>query len=582
MGAQDFPVLAQLYYRQAILHLENDNTQEAVALLERSLEADPSFPDANFTLARLKALSFDSAALLYLVRAFETIVRDFHCQSLLAANGILFAILLLIVVAIVFGIALILKYLPFSAHRLKEFLSSRFNASHSTLAAYLILLIPFALFPGFITGFAIMLVITWIYLSRREKAVVFLLTALLILTGFFAESLKRFTPMTDPHSLTATITAANTEPGDPSLIRFLEKRPAGHPELKMNKNLSLGLLNLRSDDLFSASDYFLKTIASDPENSLAYINLGNVYYLQGEYEKSLEGYIKAEALDSLNAVGQYNLAQAYIKTLLMAKSSEALSRASAAGIDRIKASYNGEALRAIQVFPAPFPNRELWRMALIEGALGAGNFILDVYIPLAHFPPRVSAWILLGALIIALIAGRAAQTTWLTIQCSNCGTLTCSGCCNNERGMIMCGDCAKAIEGISSDKVIDALLRQRRQARIVQKNKGERFLVCWIPGMKNIYHGNLIGGVALAMLFGLSIIGIWSRGLIIDNWNALSYRTLSWHLYVPSGMLLLSYIISTFKKQKQKPARIHSHGSNKIPKQKSPHREDGRRKQAAF
>lgn len=581
-GARDFRVLAQLYYRQAIFEIEAGKREEAVRHLQTALALQPTLPDACFTLARLKALSLDGESLLYLLRGIELVAHDFEYQSLLAANGILAALLVLIVVAIIFGIAMVIKYLPFSAHRLTEFLQTRFNAAHSRLAAYLVLLIPFALFPGFITGFAIMLIITWVYLSRREKGVVFLLTALLICTGFFANSLKKFTPLTDPRSLTATIATANVSGGDQGLLRILEKTPAGHPELKKNKNLALGLLSLRADDLFGASDYFLKTIASDPQNTLAYINLSNVYYLQGEYEKSLEGYIKAEAIDSLDAIGQYNLGQAYIKTLLMAKSSQALNKASRAGIDEVKSAYAPEALGALQVFPAPFSSRQLWHTAFVEGSLASKNFILDIYVPLAHFSPRMSAWILLLALLFAIVAGRAARASWLTFQCSNCGKLTCNSCCNNDRGIILCGDCASAIEGVSSDRVIEALLRQRRQARALKNRKLERVIVYWLPGMRNIYHDNLFGGIVLAILFGMSIAGLWSRGLIIENWKTLPYSPSPWHWYLPTGMLLLSYAISILKKQKQKPARSRTMTARTESKDAAPNRQKKRRKQAAL
>ena len=59
------------------------------------------------------------------------------------------------------------------------------------------------------------------------------------------------------------------------------------------------------------------TDSKSPNGSMGYVNLGNVYFIQGQYEKALEGYRKAESIDPEDPVCQYNLAQAFIKTLLI-------------------------------------------------------------------------------------------------------------------------------------------------------------------------------------------------------------------------------------------------------------------------
>ncbi|MBI4719911.1 MAG: hypothetical protein HY770_01495, partial [Chitinivibrionia bacterium] len=90
-GAAQLPVVAQVLYRQAMAALEDGKKQEAEDLLLQAVRMNPDFPDAYFTLARLKGLSFDGEALFFLARAFDSIRRSFHYQSLLAVNGILFA-----------------------------------------------------------------------------------------------------------------------------------------------------------------------------------------------------------------------------------------------------------------------------------------------------------------------------------------------------------------------------------------------------------------------------------------------------------------------------------------------------------
>ncbi len=548
-GDTDFPILAQLLYRDALKSIQNGDKDKAISILSRAVELYPEYPDAYFTMARLTAFDFNGEALLYLLYAFNAIRNSFHYQSLLLFNILLLAILVLVLVSSILTAALTIKYLPFSAHRLKEFFAGRFQANFPGFTAYLLLLVPFVLFPGLITGMAIMIIMLWLYLNRRERSYVIVLVIMFGILGMFSQKLKWISTAVNPSSLTFKIAQANDTYSSYSSIRSIEKTPAASSELQARKNLALGLLHLRAENFLSASDYLLKSISENPENASAFINLGNLYYLQGEYEKALEGYRKAEAIDSLNAVCQYNLAQAYIKTLLMAKSSKALENASALGIEKIKESYAQEALRHVQVYPALFDNTSLWNLALLESAGNNEDFIKDLLKPIMRFSPSHGALILLCVLILAYILSKAVHPSRLTFQCSNCGELTCSSCCNDDRGIILCRKCASTIDSVSSEKVIDALLRQCRQRKVMQRRKTARLLTIWLPGIKNIYYGRLFSGTFLALMCSISVVQLFGKGLLIKDWNTLDFPGSNWKLFLPAGTLLITYVAAVFSRQ---------------------------------
>jgi len=538
-GASTLPLGAQLVYKAAVYEYREGNLPEATALLERALQLDPSFPDAYFTMSGIKVRELDPDALYFAVLGFKALAANFHSQSLLAINGLLISVLLLVILTTIVMVTIAARYLPFLAHKIAELLDERFNAGLPRFTALLIILMPFALLPGFVSGVCLILLMTWYFMQRRERFLATALVAPFILLGIFSPNIKQFNPLADPSSFTHLASKAMDWSGDPSLIIAVEK--TGVPGLEAEKQNVLGLLHYRQENYQTAAWHFLSAIERQPTGIMGYINLGNVYYSQGMYEKALEGYRKAAQIDDADAVGQYNLAQAYIKTLLMAESSTALKNAAAAGIEDIQQSYAEAAQPLMQVYPKKFSNAELWRISRMEGEPFEADFLSQMLQPLLRMSTRSAAWILLGTLLLAMILSPIFKKRNLTFQCSNCGELTCDNCCEDIGGTYLCESCAGVIDGVSSDKVIEALLRQRRHGVLVRRRKGIRVLTLWLPGMRDIYYGRLTRGVLLTLIFAVSAIMIWTKGFVVKDWNSLVTSVGMWKWILPAAGIVFAY-----------------------------------------
>ena len=541
-GATVLLLPAQLEYRTALEKQREGDKEAALVHLERAIALAPHWPDPQFSIAGIKFRSFDPDALYYLVGAFKSLWLDFHSQSLLVANFLIIGLLVLVVASTIFCIAFLVRYLPFVAYRLSEVLEKRTSAAMARPTAYLLLLAPFALLPGFVTGFCFLVLLTWYFMHRRERIVIAALALPFIVLGLFAGQVERYAPVADPSSFTTLASEAATSAGNNMLLRRIESTPAEH--LATEKNVALGLMYQRQENYDAAAGRFLEAISAEPDNAMAYINLGNVYYLQGSYEKALEGYRKAEQLAPTDAVGQYNLAQAYIKTLLMAESSDALRASAAAGIDRVKESYAEPVRPGVQVYAKTYPPHELWRIAGVEGTSRPPTLIDDVLSPVTRFDGRAGAWIMLGTLILVLILGRFIKPHHLAFQCSNCGELTSESTANSERGMYICVQCAGAIGGVSSDKVIEALMRQRRQKVLVRRRRAIRFLTMWVPGVRDVFYGRITRGLFLAFVVGLSLVQLWSRGYVIKDWYMLELTTPVWKWALPAAGVVIAYAMT--------------------------------------
>lgn len=546
-GALSLPLVAQLEYRAALESAATGDVDRAEQHLTSALEFAPDFPDACFAMSKLKFRHFDPDALYFFVRGVTALAHNFEAQSLFALNLLLIGALALIVAASIVLLAFALRYLPFVAHRLAEKLDRRWRAAMPRATAYLIISIPFALFPGFVSGICVLILMTWYFMTRRERLALALLLSPIILMGLFTPQLERFSAIADPASFTNLVAKSNYAPGDPDLVTAIARVDIA--PLAATQHEALGMLYLRQEEYGTAAEHFLKAIALEPRDADAYINLGNVYYQNGLWNKALEGYRKAVAVDSLDAVGQFNLAQAYIKTLLMAESSKALHEASDAGIDKVRASFAAPARERLEVYPKTMSPRELWHVAALDGAANPRGFVASALEPMLGFPLRVGAWMLLAAFGLALVMTRILKPRHLAFQCSNCGELMCESCGSADRGSFVCSKCHGATAEVSSEKVVDALLRQRRQKVVVRRRRLVRMITVWLPGLRDLFYGNLAKGFTLTLMFSVSLICLASKGYVWKDWNAIDYPAAMWKWVVPASGIVLSYLFAARSKR---------------------------------
>lgn len=547
-GARAMPVLAKLAFREATAAMGQGDRERAEQLLHKALDYYPNYPDPYYTLVRIKVLQLDPEAAIYLVDALLASWRHFPTQSLLAINVAATLLYVLIFVSMITCVAFAFRYLPFAAHQLSEMLHRRFRAVAPGFSAYLLLLAPLALVPGVITALAYLTLACWVYMQRRERTLMLVLLGSFIAMGLGRSYLMPLSVVGDPSSLTSLTARANESAGDSHLIKAIESTDV--PALESEKHNACGLLYYRGEFYADAAKQFRDAIAASPEDPAGYINLANVHFVEGRYEKALQGYRKAEGIEPMDPVCQHDLAQAYIKTLLMKEASQALTLASDLGIDKVKASYGKGTLKGVTVLPKTFSNRDLWRMAWVEGQTMKGNLLDELVKPFTGSPMRPSAWILLGALVIAVLLSRIVPQSRLTFQCSNCGNLTCESCCREANHQNLCSVCAGAITDISSEKVIGALLRQKRQAAIVKRGRASRITTRLLPGIRDVMFGRVWRASKLSALFSVSMIFLVTRGLVVGDTMRIIPGAPLWQVILPAFGVLLAFIMSATSKPK--------------------------------
>lgn len=548
-GAVTLPVAAQVEYRQALASLESGDRDAAVKHLRSALSLAPRYSDAYFTMARLYAQRFSPDAVYYMVEGVSSQLKTFDGQRVLVLNTLIAATLVLLLASGIVWIALAVRYFPFIAHRISESARNKFNASGGRVAAALLLLAPFALLPGYTSAAALILILTWPFMHKKERILSMVMAGVFAAFTGFAPMIDRYSVVADPQSLTSLIARANESAGDEALMHAIEAAPVKDPLIEDDRYTAMGMLAMRSGDSESAAANFLRAISINKRSAIAYVNLGNVYYENDQFNKALEGYRKAEEVDSTDAVGQYNLAQAYIKTLLMGESSRALSRASKMGLDGARDAIAEPARARMSVYQKTYTSAQLWEIAGVEGKHHNPALVASFLKTATGHTAPVSAIIMVAAMILAVIVSQTLKSRKLAFQCANCGDLTCEGCCSDELGSVICRACAEAVAGVSSDRVLEALLRQRRQSVIVRRRKSIRWSTVWLPGLRHVFYGRFVSGFMVATVFATGTLMIWTRGNVFPFWNAVEFETPLWKWIVPGSAIVVAYLVALLSRQ---------------------------------
>jgi len=188
-------------------------------------------------------------------------------------------------------------------------------------------------------------------------------------------------------------------------------------------------------------------------------------------------------------------------------------------------------------------------MAAIEGSHEHAAVMSSALTSATGLSPRLGFVIVVGALLLSLIGAKFIKPLKVAFQCSNCGEITCNHCCSDDNGTILCKACGKVVRGVTSDKVLEALLRQRRQSVIVKRRKSIKWITLWVPGVRHLFYGRMFSGITVATMFAGCVVAFLATGYILPRWSSLDYSTPLWQWILPALGVILSYTIAVMSRQ---------------------------------
>jgi tetratricopeptide (TPR) repeat protein len=541
-GAPSIPVTSRALYREALQLLREGRKQEAVKKLELAANITGDYAAPLFTLARIKILSVSPDFLPYLIEGLKRVALSYPSQAVFATNASAFLIFTLAGALLATLIALLIKYWQLIDHKIVEASADRFTFPPARWIIGIICVALAFMRLGLALYIAILLVALWSFLSRREKGAILSLVILLSAASFAARSSNMLAPAIDPQSVANRLALVNRRGADEDCIARI--RAIEGTDYRKDRAFALGTMMYRIGHYTDAQAYLLESVSLSNRFAPAFVNLGNVYFMQGDYDKALAGYQSAVELDSASAVANYNIGQAYIKKMLFAQSGEWLQSANMLGIDAFRSAHPTIGLRNPPVYESGFDSGELRSIALLEGGARHDILLSEMLRPYLLFPFQW-LWLLFAAsLCAAMILARKLPGAWHVERCENCGSATCSACENVQTGIRLCRECAAVIKDLGSVKVMEALLRTRRQRVASARQRSHRRRTLFFPGASHLYYGRTAPGVALSLIgAGAVAILVW-RGAYFNDPGAMNIVQPLWMMLFPLGALCAAYIAS--------------------------------------
>jgi tetratricopeptide (TPR) repeat protein len=541
-GAPSIPVVSRALHREALQLLRDGMEDEAIRKLELAASLTGDYAAPLFTLARIKLLSASPDFLPYIIEGCRRAIASYPSQAVLAANASAFMILTLVGALLAMLAALLVKYWQLIDHKIVEAFEHRFSFPPARWIIGIIVVSLLVMRLGAALYIAILIVALWAFMSAREKATVLSFAILLSAASYLAPRSNALAPAIDPWSVTNRLSLVNRRGGGEECVARI--RAIDDRRLRSQRAFALGTMMYRSGRYDDAVACLLESVSLDRSFAPAFVNLGNVYFMQGDYDKAVAGYQSAVELDSTSAVAHYNIGQAHIKKMLFAQSGDWLKRANALGIEEFRAAHPTIGLRNPPVYEAGFETRALWTFARAEGETRSGVLMSEMLRPYLLFPFH-RLWLLLAAaLCAALIIAWQLPEAWHVERCENCGSAACSRCESEQAGILLCRECAAVIKDLSSVKVMEALLRTRRQRVAGARQRSHRRRTIFFPGAAHLYYGRTADGVMLALVgAGAVALLVW-RGAYFKDPGAAGFVRPLWETIAPIAALCAAYVAS--------------------------------------
>jgi tetratricopeptide (TPR) repeat protein len=541
-GAPSLSVTSRILYREALASLDQGDWQDARRKLILAAEISGDYPDPLFTLARIDLLHGKPECLPDLIDAAMRSCTSFTTQSLLAANAAFLIVLALVGALIATLVALLVRYWQLLDHTMIELVPRRAPYPPARWIAPVVCAALLLLRLGLAVYCAILAAALWVFMTRKEKGLVLSLMLLIGACSYGARFANCLAPAIDPGSVTRRLALVNQRGVDEQSLRSIEG--IGDAEYRGEKDFALGTMLYRRGDYTQARAKLLEAVSERPDLSVAYLNLGNVYFMQGDYDRALAGYQSSIEIDSTNAVAHYNIGQSYIKKLLFAQSGVWLERANSLGIDRYRTSHPATTLRNATVYEEGFTGRELWTLARREAAGRDRVLLAEMLQPYLLFPFQY-LWVLFAASIAAaLLLARRLPDAWRVTRCDSCRMPTCPACTDTQLGISLCPDCTGVIRGLTGVKVMEALLRHRRQKVAGLMSARYRSRTLFFPGAAHVYHGRSFMGIVLAFVSSGAIASLAWRGGPFKDPSLADVSGSLWKALAPLAVVSAAWLLS--------------------------------------
>ena len=512
--------------RECYTALDTGQYDKALLLSEYAEQLSPDLPAATAALAQSRwvrnKLFFHHLIWGQLTSFCKQLYVLEPPARFLAAAMLSLAGALLLTLAL-FCLALLAKYLPRAYHDLKHIFP--LSMPHAVSRGWALCIFCVPLFFNFSLCWVLCywLLLMFSYQTKQEqKATICLMLFLSLIPQFLAVTATMLAAPQSP--LVKTLWTTNYGSWQDRDAVYLKSYSEAHPEDTASL-FTLGLISKKEGDYKEAERYYQKVLERNPQNSLARVNLGNVYCAIKKPDQAIEQYQQALALKPSSAAAHFNLSRAYLQKFMFTESEAEFMKAKhldSSAVTYLLVTYAENPNRLL--IDEPLPRAEIWQKAFSstsENRLLAQQ-LWDVTcrgIPFAY------GWAAPGAFIICALLVVKYKRFALAKRCMTCGRSFCRRC---ERVSDQTRSCTQCTNILGKQEGLDPALREMKMLTI-KKYQGRQktittFFTFLFPGAGLLRKGYLVPGLLCTVLFAFFLFFTVLHGFVM---------TYSWDITLP-------------------------------------------------
>jgi len=498
-----YAIAAASLARQAAMEHEKPKSEWAAKAAD---QLDPHSPAVAFSKADREADAKQYArALPATLTGYGRVFSNYRSRLLSRSDTLIVLLATLALTAVIFAIALFVRYGRSMAHDFREILSSRFRGGAVTVLAFALLLAPIFLWFGPIWLVFYWFVIFFGYATRVERAVILLFGVLLAGAPILLDLASHWIAGVDSPVVLAAI-ASEEQAYYPGALHRMQELVNVAPENAILQ-LLLGNLELQEGNVARASAAYRRSLELH-ESAGAHVNLGNLHFIENDFSAALTEYEKAEGLDPRLAIAFYNHSIASGELYKFEEQAAQLDQARRIDRSYIEklSSSNATGLK-IAVYRPPIA--DAWDVSAGLARTGVARSLFGNY---SWFDPLLSARnpVTIAALLTLIFAPLVflrRRKTGFAGSCIKCGRTFCHRCKSARESTTYCTQCIHIYlkrDGVSLDTKRSKLEEVHdHQSGILTRNK---FFATFFPGSAQLLEGRTVAGVIGLFCFAFFIL----------------------------------------------------------------------------
>jgi tetratricopeptide (TPR) repeat protein len=549
-GVANLPDFSSALVIEAKSAFKKGLNEEAVALCEQAVTLSPRMSKFYFELSDMhfRDLSIVKGISTYF-NAVKVRMRSFMDSMLYNTNLLLFILTIIIIFIVTYTVLIALKYLKLFYHDISHLFPRSLKSTIVRLYTIAMFLLPLLLGLGIFWQFIYLIILGFIYGTKKEKYVFYVIAVLIALIPVITISTLEMDTFINSDEI-KNIYQANQgtwyRKTEDNLERRLNKRPDDTDLL-----LSLGLISKRRRDYNQAEKYYLKGLEINPDSYELNVNLGNVYLAVNNIDKALKQYKKAAEIDPENGTVHYNLNTLYLREVLLDDAATEFQLAMDLSPDIVY--YYSEIMNTSspnfnrmvideQVSKKNFKDRY---NRYSKSVKGIASKILPFQIKAMPYEkiPLVSAILIVIMIFLHILNKSYAFTS----VCQKCGGAVCYKCQRTISDNKLCSQCYYIIvkrEGVDPKSRIIKMLQIKNY--VTRRIVTSKLLTFIFPGTGHLLKGYTLRGVVFSLLSIIFVLNIlYPRGYISElSVTGVNSSIFTFGSYILLFLFIVMYVIS--------------------------------------